>query len=116
MDLENAEYWKSLINMSLTKFLILNTLHQEPCHGYAILERLKQFTQDCCTPTYGGIYPVLKQLVHGEYAEVRSETEGGRKRRVYELTEKGRSAYRTAVEAWQPVVPLLVKIVSEPIS
>ncbi len=52
MDLERVEYWKSLINMSLSKFLILQTLHQEPCHGYAILERLKQLSGDCCTPTY----------------------------------------------------------------
>ena len=37
MDLEDGGYWKALINMSLTKFLILQTLHQEPCHGYAIL-------------------------------------------------------------------------------
>ena len=113
MDLERVEYWKSLINMSLSKFLILQTLHQQPCHGYAILARLKQLSGDCCTPTYGGIYPVLKQLIQGDYATARSETERGRARRVYELTEKGNGAYQVAVGAWQDVVPLLVKIVAE---
>lgn len=113
MDLEDVEYWKSLINMSLTKFLILRTLQQEPCHGYAILERVQQFTQDCCTPTYGGIYPVLKQLVKGGYATVRPETTKGRKRRVYELTEKGKKAYLIAIEAWQEVLPFLAKIVAD---
>jgi len=113
MDLENVDYWKSLINMSLSKFLILQTLHRAPCHGYAILERLRQQSGDCCTPTYGGIYPVLKQLIQGGYATATSETERGRERKVYELTEKGKRAYRAAVNAWQDVVPLLVKIVAE---
>lgn len=113
MDLESTLYWKSLINMSLSKFLILQSLHQAPCHGYAILERLRQLSGDCCTPTYGGIYPVLKQLIQGGYATARSETERGRERKVYELTEKGCRAYQGAVNAWQDVVPLLVRIVAE---
>ncbi len=113
MDLESADYWRSLINMGLTKFLIVHTLHEQPSHGYAILEKLRQFSRDCCTPTYGGIYPVLKQLVEGDYAAVRSETDRGRKRLVYELTEKGTRAYLAAVGAWHDVVPLVAGIVSE---
>ena len=113
MDLEDAGYWKALINMSLTRFLILQTLHQEPCHGYAILARLGHFTEGCCTPTYGGIYPVLKELVGGGYATIRLETMNGHKRRVYELTEKGDNAFQTAMGAWQEVLPYLVKIVDE---
>ncbi len=32
---------------------------------------LKIFTQGCCTPAYGTIYPILKELLEGEYASVR---------------------------------------------
>ena len=39
MELEKAAYWKSLINMSLSKFFILQTLHQGPTHGYAFWRR-----------------------------------------------------------------------------
>lgn len=113
MNLEDRDYWKSLINMSLTRFLILQTLHQQPSHGYAVLERLEQFTQGCCTPTYGGIYPVLKQLVGGGYAGVEEETVSGRKRQIYELTEKGQNAYQIAIESWQEVLPYITKIVED---
>jgi len=113
MDLEDGAYWKSLINMSLTRFLVLDTLHDEPCHGYAIVDKLRQSTQDCCTPTYGGIYPVLKQLVQGGYATARTEVEKGRKRRVYELTEKGERAYQVAIGAWQDATPVVLKIIGE---
>jgi DNA-binding PadR family transcriptional regulator len=113
MELEDAGYWKALINMSLTKFLILQTLHQEPCHGYAILARVEQSTAGCCTPSFGGIYPVLKALVAGGYATVIPETVKERKRRVYELTPKGERAFQTARVAWREVLPLLTSAVGE---
>jgi len=113
MKLENKDYWKSLINMSLTKSLILETLQKQPAHGYAILEKVALSTEGCCTPTYGGIYPVLKQLVEGDYATVESETVAGRERRVYELTSKGRNAYEAATAAWAEVLPYVSRIVKD---
>ena len=113
MNLERKDYWKSLINMSLTRSLILEALNKQPAHGYAILEKVALSTQGCCTPTYGGIYPVLKQLVEGDYATVRSETVGGRERKVYELTGKGRHAYDAATAAWAEVLPFISRIVQD---
>lgn len=113
MRLENQEYWKSLINMSLSKFFILRTLYLEPTHGYAVLEKLREFTQGCCTPTYGTIYPILKELVKGKYAEMRTEIVGNRKRKVYMLTVKGRKAYEEALKAWQEVMPYLNKVIEK---
>ena len=78
MELESPAYWKSLINMSLSKFFILQTLHQGPTHGYALLEKMRIFTQGCCTPTYATIYPILSELAKGEYAVVETETIDGR--------------------------------------
>lgn len=99
--------------MSLSKFLVLRTLDQGPVHGYVLLERLAKFTQGCCTPTYGTIYPILKELLNGKYAKVKLETVDGRRRKVYELTAKGRTAYKGALTAWQEVMPYLNKIVEE---
>ena len=113
MGLEDVAYWKSLINMSVTRFLILRTLRQEPSHGYAILQKVQRFTEGCCTPTHGAIYPVLKELVEGNYATVRSERVEGRERRVYGLTKKGKQAYETAIEAWEEVLPFLIEMVVE---
>lgn len=113
MNLEDPEYWKTLINMGLSRFFILRTLHEKPTHGYALLEDLKVFTEGCCTPAYGTIYPILKELVEGEYAVVRQETEGGRQRKVYELTPRGELAYQQAVKTWQEVLPFIERAVLE---
>ncbi len=113
MELENPTYWKSLINMSLSKFFILQTLNQGPTHGYALLEKMSQFTQGCCTPTYSTIYPILNELAKGGYAEVTAEATGDRQRKVYELTEKGKSAYQEALKVWREVLPYLNRVVNE---
>ncbi|MEM2944058.1 MAG: PadR family transcriptional regulator [Methanomassiliicoccales archaeon] len=112
-DLADGNYWKSMMNMALTKFLVLRCLYQQPSHGYVILEKLRAFTEGCCTPTYGGIYPILRELVKEGYASVESETVDGRERKVYALTDRGRRAYECALSTWKEVIPYLQKAVDE---
>jgi len=112
-NLEDPAYWKALVNMGLSRFFILRVLHTEPSHGYSVLTKLAKFTEGCCVPTYGTIYPILKELVEGGYAEVTSQAVGGRQRRVYRLTAKGEEAYRNAVRVWRDVIPYLTRVVME---
>jgi PadR family transcriptional regulator, regulatory protein PadR len=113
MDLESQAYWKSLINQSLSKFFILQTLTQGPIHGYALLEKMRSFTQGCCTPTYATIYPILNELAKGGYAVVKTQATGDRHRKVYELTDKGKTAYQEALKVWYEVLPYLNRVVGD---
>ncbi len=107
--LDDMNYWKSLINIGLSKILILKILSKGPNHGYGILKQLEDLTHDCCTPTFGTIYPILKELTRNGYAEVKEENQlkGGQKRRVYTLTSSGLNAYKIALEAWRSTVPYI---------
>ncbi len=107
--LDDMGYWKSLINIGLSKILILKILSKGPNHGYGILKQLEALTYDCCTPTFGTIYPILKELTRNGYAEVKEENQikGGQKRRVYTLTSSGLNAYKIALEAWRSTVPFI---------
>ena len=93
MNLENQDYWKSLIGMSTCKFFLLQGLHQGPGHGYVLLERMRSYTQGRCTASYGAIYPILKKLAKGDLALVKDENVGNRKRKVYELLRDGTGSY-----------------------
>lgn len=112
-NLDTKEYWKSLINMSLSRFLILRALHRQSMHGYAVLQQVKEFTKGCCVPTYGTIYPVLKELERGGYCISEKEKIGKRQRKIYYLTAKGNEAYKIAIEAWIETLPYLNRIVNE---
>jgi len=109
MELEDIEYWKSLINIGLTKIFILKILSMGPNHGYGILKELQSLTQGCCSPTFGTIYPILKNLTREGYAKVKEskQLKGGQRRRVYTLTPLGVKAYHVALEAWRTTIPYI---------
>ncbi len=107
--LTDQNYWKSLINIGLTKLLVLKVLSKGPNHGYGILKELESMTSGCCVPTFGTMYPILKELTRHGYARVaeKKQLKGAQKRRVYTLTRLGMEAYQTALEAWRSTIPYI---------
>ena len=65
MKMTEVNFWKSLINIGLTRILVLKVLSRGPNYGYGILKELGSITSGCCTPTFGTIYPILKELTAG---------------------------------------------------
>lgn len=106
-DYTSRAYWNGTIKMSLSKFFILCVLHRKPMHGYEITRAVEQTTNGCCSPTEGTIYPVLREFEEGGYLTAESELVSGRERKVYTLTDKGREAFRVAVESWMEVTQCL---------
>ena len=109
------DYWKSLINIGLTKVLVLKVLSKGPKHGYGILKELQSITSGCCVPTFGTIYPILKELTKNGYAEVKEDKQlkGAQKRQVYTLTPSGIAAYEVALEAWRSTIPYIYKAIED---
>ena len=107
-DFLSRAYWNGTIKMSLSKFFILCVLHQRPMHGYDVARAVEATTNGCCSPTEGTIYPVLREFEEGGYVTAASEVVSGRERKVYTLTDKGRAAFKVAVEAWMDVTSCLV--------
>jgi len=108
-DLTDRGYWVGTIKMSLSKFFVLRVLHDGPSHGYDIARAVERVTAGCCSPTAGGLYPVLKELEAGGYVTGTAEIVSGRERRVYTLTDKGRQAFRVGAEAWADVTSALLE-------
>ncbi len=68
--------------------LILAVLAAGPRHGYAVIEELKQRSGGELALPEGTVYPALHRL---EAAGLLTSawSDGGRRRRVYELTRRG---------------------------
>jgi DNA-binding PadR family transcriptional regulator len=107
-DLTSRAYWNGTIKMSLSKFFILSVLHQRPMHGYDIARAVERTTKGCCSPTEGTIYPALREFEEGGYVTSAAEIVSGRERKVYTLTDRGRAAFKVAVEAWMEVTQCLL--------
>ena len=107
-DFTSRAYWNGTIKMSLSKFFILCVLHERPMHGYDIATAVERSTNGSCSPTEGTIYPVLREFEEGGYVTVEAEVVSGRERKVYTLTDRGREAFKVAVEAWMDVTRCLI--------
>jgi DNA-binding PadR family transcriptional regulator len=75
--------------------LILSVLAKRPMHGYEVIQELEATSGGRWRPSAGSVYPTLQQLA--DEGLVTSEEVDGR--RVYALTESGRTA---AVDAPSP--------------
>jgi PadR family transcriptional regulator len=72
--------------------LVLAILEGGPSHGYAIIESLRERSGGVFDLPEGTIYPALHRLEHAGAITSRREVIGGRQRRVYRLSARGRAA------------------------
>jgi PadR family transcriptional regulator PadR len=108
-DYTSRSYWAGTIKMSLSKFFVLRVLHDGPSHGYDIARAVERATSGCCSPTEGGLYPVLRDFESGGYVTAETAVVSGRERRTYTLTDKGRQAFSVGVDAWMEVTGALLE-------
>ena len=90
-------------------FLLLATLREGPLHGYGVVEKLRGASEGAFDLAEGTVYPALYRLEGGGLLSSKWTTAGGRRRRVYQLTKRGRTeldrertewkAFSNAVEA-----------------
>src|SRR4051812_41551044 len=74
-------------------YFILAALQDEPRHGYAILTRVAELSDQRVSLATGTLYQALDRLAREALIEVvRDEVVNGRARRHYALTPDGRSA------------------------
>jgi len=75
--------------------LILTVLQKEPMHGYQVIQELEAQSGGRWRPSAGSVYPTLQQL-EDEGLVKSAEVDG---RRVYSLTDEGKSAAAAATTA-----------------
>jgi transcriptional regulator len=86
----------------LLDLMILKTLAAGPRHGYAIAQRINQTSRALVQVPQGSLYPALHRLERrGLLAATWTETDTGRRARVYRLTRKGQTALDREVAGWQ---------------
>jgi PadR family transcriptional regulator, regulatory protein PadR len=81
--------------------LILATVAEEPAHGYAILQRLKERSSGAFDLAEGTIYPALHRLERDGLLSSSWSTETGRRRRVYRVPRAGTSALEVRRREWR---------------
>ncbi len=81
--------------------LVLATLDAAPLHGYAVIEELRARSEGAFDLAEGTVYPVLHRLEAEGLLASSWSTVGGRKRRTYRLTRRGRTALARRRGEWR---------------
>jgi transcriptional regulator len=84
--------------------MILSVVSAEPLHGYAIIEELKRRSGGSLSLPEGTVYPALHRLERGGLLASAWSSGDGRRRRVYELTARGRRELGERRESWREFV------------
>ncbi len=91
--------------------LILKAVSLGPLHGYGILLRIQQISNDRLEIQQGSLYPALYRLEHqGWISSEWGESENRRKAKYYHLTAAGKRRLQTEAEKWNSMADVIAGI------
>ena len=80
--------------------LLLAVLADGDAHGYGVMEALREGSAGLFNLPTGTVYPALHRLQRTGLISSRWENAGGRRRRIYTLTDAGRRALHAEQTGW----------------
>jgi PadR family transcriptional regulator, regulatory protein PadR len=93
--------------------LVLKAVSLGPLHGYGVLLRIQQISQDRLEIQQGSLYPALYRLEHeGWIAGEWGQSENNRRARFYRLTAAGRRRLQAETDKWKQMADVIGVILS----
>lgn len=94
--------------------LILWIIHKRPLHGYEIRKHIEQALKGNYVPKPGAVYTILRRMEQKGLltSEWKKEKMGKKDRRVYNITEKGKSLLKVRLKIMKERMELLEQMVS----
>jgi PadR family transcriptional regulator PadR len=73
------------------EMMVLRLVKHEPLHGYALVQRIKQVSNDMLQVEEGSLYPALQRLLKAKLLKAEWSVSGTNRRvRIYQITPAGR--------------------------
>lgn len=94
--------------------LLLAVVAGEPLHGYAVVERLRERSGGHFDLPEGTIYPALHRLESDGLLTSSWSSVGGRRRRAYALTRRGRRALGERRDDWRVFAGAVERVLASP--
>lgn len=109
-----AERWLKEMRKGYIRLAVLMLLNKQPLHGYKIMKEIGLKTLGFWKPTAGGVYPILKKLEKRGYIRgVWLSSAGGRKRKVYHVTDDGKQVLEHAILRQSEIAQSMNKLFEE---
>jgi PadR family transcriptional regulator len=91
--------------------LILKALSLGPLHGYGIIQRIRQMSEEMLAIEQGSLYPALYRIeLRGWVGATWDTTDTGREAKFYSLTRAGRKQLTVEEESWDRLALAIAKM------
>ena len=91
--------------------LILKTLARGELHGYEIVQRIQQTSEDVLKVEEGSLYPALYRMEEQGWIEAEwGASENNRRAKYYKLTRTGRKQLVAETSNWERVSGAIAKV------
>jgi PadR family transcriptional regulator PadR len=91
--------------------LVLKAVSLGPLHGYGIIQRIRQLSDEMLTVEQGSLYPSLYRIEQRGWISSKWGTnETGRKAKFYSLTKTGRRQLTVEEESWDLLALAIAKV------
>ena len=91
--------------------LILKALSLGPLHGYGVIQRIRQLSEEMIQVEQGSLYPALYRIEQKGWVTSRWETnETGRQAKFYRLTAAGRKQLGVEEASWDRLSLAISKV------
>ena len=91
--------------------LILRALSLGPLHGYGVIQRLRQMSDEMLSVEQGALYPALSRIEQkGWVASEWGVNETGRRAKFYTLTRAGRKQLQVEEASWDRLALAIAKV------
>jgi len=94
--------------------LVLSVLADGPQHGYAVIEALRERSEQAFDLPEGTVYPALHRLEKAGLLISEWSVVGGRRRRTYRLTPSGGTALAELRTAWTDFSSAVTRVLRGP--
>ena len=91
--------------------LTLKALSLGPLHGYGIIQRIRQMSDEMLNIEQGALYPALYRIEQRGWVSSKWDTtETGRQAKFYTLTRAGRKQLTIEEESWDRLALAIAKM------
>ena len=94
--------------------LLLSALEAAPRHGYGVIEHVRRASGGRFDYPEGTVYPALHRLEDDGLLRSRWSFADGRRRRVYEVTRRGRNALAGHKRDWHEFARGIAAVIEQP--
>jgi PadR family transcriptional regulator len=95
------------------EMMILRSLMREPMHGYALVQHIKQRSNELLQVEEGSLYPALQRMLKANLVKAEWEISASKRRvRTYRITQAGKKHLEQEVSSFEQMLEGITRVLS----